>query len=170
MNYPYIYIQLIDGEIKVVVNKEAKPIHNPLEEYKWQQNHEVFEFANPHEEGKIMRCIGGMNPQIKYGLEVNCIEIKDGLAWFKYENNKMEKSAMQLLKERLFDVRIRQNPITYDEINGFIELEKKQLIELSKHLRKYYEPITQNNYEWKNIRENKIYHIDEIINELHNQI
>ena len=43
--------------------------------------------------------------------------------------NKMEKSAMQLLKERLFDVRIKQNPITYDEINGFIELEKNQLIE-----------------------------------------
>ena len=45
--------------------------------------------------------------------------------------NKMEKSAMQLLKERLFDVRIKQNPITYDEINRFIELEKKQMIDFA---------------------------------------
>jgi hypothetical protein len=39
------------------------------------------------------------------------------------------KTAMQELKERLFDVKIRQNPITYDEMNGFIEKEKQQIID-----------------------------------------
>ena len=56
MNYPYTSIKLIDGEIKTVVNKEAKPnvmINHP--NYNdimmlWQKNHEVFKFANPHEE------------------------------------------------------------------------------------------------------------------------
>lgn len=38
------------------------------------------------------------------------------------------KSAMQELKERLFDVRIKQNPITFDEMNRFIEKEKQQII------------------------------------------
>ena len=94
MNYPYTSIQLIDGEIKAVVNKEAKPnvmINHP--NYNdimmlWQQKHEVFEFANPHEEGKIMRHIAGMNPKIKYAIEVTCIEIKDGKGWFKDEKER----------------------------------------------------------------------------------
>ena len=95
MNYPYTSIQLIDGDIKAVVNKEVEPkITEPSKITTlifyfiydlWQQKHEVFEFANPHEEGKIMRHIGGMNPKIKYAIEVTCIEIKDGRAWFKEE-------------------------------------------------------------------------------------
>ena len=96
MNYPYTSIQLIDGEIKAVCNKEVEPkITEPSKIYTlifyftynlWQQKHEIFEFANPHEEGKIMRHIGGMNPKIKYAIEVTCIEIKDGKSWFKEEN------------------------------------------------------------------------------------
>lgn len=39
------------------------------------------------------------------------------------------ETAMQKLQRRLFDVNIRQNPITVDEMNGFIELEKQQIID-----------------------------------------
>lgn len=41
----------------------------------------------------------------------------------------MEKTSMQRLKDRLFDVTIQHNPITYDEIESLIELEKKQIID-----------------------------------------
>ena len=131
--YPYIAIQLIDGKIKVVCN-ERENIHETLL-LSWKANHKVFEFANYNERNKtyceLVNITGSLefDDKLKQGIEVTCIEIKNGLAYFKEENNKMEKTAMQLLKERLFDVKIRQNPITYDEINGFIELEKKQIIE-----------------------------------------
>jgi len=39
-----------------------------------------------------------------------------------------ELTPMQELKNRLFDVRINQNPITLKEMNGYIEKEK-QVIE-----------------------------------------
>ena len=56
MNYPYTSIQLIDGDVKAVVNKEVEPKIispskiTPLIFYfiynLWQQKHEVFEFAS----------------------------------------------------------------------------------------------------------------------------
>ena len=39
----------------------------------------------------------------------------------------MERTAMQELQRRLFDVRVKQNPITLDEMNDFIEKEKQQI-------------------------------------------
>ena len=39
------------------------------------------------------------------------------------------KTAMQRLKDRLFDVTIKTNPITYDEIESLIQLEKKQIVD-----------------------------------------
>jgi len=41
----------------------------------------------------------------------------------------MERTAMQELQRRLFDVKIKQNPITLDEMNGFIEKEKQQIVD-----------------------------------------
>lgn len=42
----------------------------------------------------------------------------------------MKKTAMQQFKERLFDVRVIQNPITLDEMNDFIEIEKRQMCKM----------------------------------------
>lgn len=40
----------------------------------------------------------------------------------------MERTAMQELQRRLFDVGTKTRPITVDEMNGFIEKEKQQII------------------------------------------
>jgi len=39
------------------------------------------------------------------------------------------RTTMQELQRRLFDVKIKLNPITLDEMNGFIEQEKQQIID-----------------------------------------
>ncbi|CAB4127129.1 hypothetical protein UFOVP87_49 [uncultured Caudovirales phage] len=41
----------------------------------------------------------------------------------------MERTAMQELQRRLFDVGTKTRPITVDEMNGFIEKEKQQIID-----------------------------------------
>lgn len=115
MNYNYTSIKVIDGKIKAVVNKDenhnseygqmrCNPMFQEVQDRiikEWQQNNEVFDFANPHEEGKIMRHLGGMNPKIKYGVEVTYIEIKDGKAWFKEEKEEesQEENQTKLMGE-----------------------------------------------------------------------
>jgi predicted P-loop ATPase/GTPase len=39
------------------------------------------------------------------------------------------RTTMQELQRRLFDVKIKLNPITLDEMNRFIEQEKQQIID-----------------------------------------
>lgn len=41
----------------------------------------------------------------------------------------MEKTSMQRLKDRLFDSEIIVNPLTLEEINEYIKLEKQQIIQ-----------------------------------------
>ena len=94
MNYPYKSIQLIDGEIKAVVNKKETP-NQDLTMFddvfkRWQQNLEVFYFANPHEKTNIIRYLSIYHTESyhnieKQCIEVTCIEIKEGKAWFKEE-------------------------------------------------------------------------------------
>ena len=102
MNYPYTSIQLIDGDIKAVVNKEVEPkITEPSKITTlifyfiydlWQQKHEVFEFANPGEIDEVFYYLTKKlgfkeyETELKQGIEVTCIEIKDGKGWFKDEN------------------------------------------------------------------------------------
>ena len=71
----------------------------------------------------------------------------------------MEKSAMQQFKERLFDVRIKQNPITLNEMNDFIELEKQQMCKMyvqgrnDNHLDYYPEKHAKETYDEFFVRE-----------------
>jgi hypothetical protein len=44
------------------------------------------------------------------------------------DNNYREMTAMEELQIRLFDVGTKTKPITLDEMNGFIEKEKQQII------------------------------------------
>ena len=88
MNYPYTLIQLIDGEIKAVVNKEAKPEYDKmfraylfdLAIATWKQNHEVFEFANESDMHKVLEysnlLLDADEDELKKGIEVTCIKIK----------------------------------------------------------------------------------------------
>lgn len=82
MNYKYTSIKVIDGKIKAVVNKEVYPNYR-YEIFEWQQKHEIFEFANYNEHNKMFCEL--VNITGKQGIEVTCIEIKEGFAWFKEE-------------------------------------------------------------------------------------
>ena len=90
MNYKYTSIKVIDGKIKAVVNKEEYPNYR-YEIFEWQQNHEIFEFANYNEHNKmfceLVNITGKLefDKQLQQGIEVTCIEIKEGFAWFKEE-------------------------------------------------------------------------------------
>ena len=60
----------------------------------------------------------------------------------------MERTAMQELQRRLFDVGTKTRPITIDEMNGFIEKEKQQIIDAfcvgRDNSVDYFEPYTKN--------------------------
>lgn len=94
MNYPYTSIKVINGQIKAVVNKEDKPLSMFGMDF-WQQNHEVFEFANEIQRGKVITLLYDTKVSmlnLESGIEVTYIEIKDGLAWFKEENINTNKT------------------------------------------------------------------------------
>lgn len=91
--YPYISIQLIDGEIKVVCNKRDEPNQDLImfdDVFKrWQQNHKIFEFANQDEIDKVFYYLTKKlgfkeyETKLKQDIQVTCVEIKNGVSYFK---------------------------------------------------------------------------------------
>jgi len=100
MNYEYIAIKEIDGEIKAVVNKSRLSdfiSNNEIEEGnsfldRWQSTCIEIPFSRKEELSKVMFEVGSLNKKIYpitamlaqgQTIEVSCIEIKDGKAYFK---------------------------------------------------------------------------------------
>ncbi len=104
-NYPHLVAILKDGQIQIEANLRVKPTRSynslaiPENEHEWKNCHEYFKFENEEESDKLNSHVYSKIHKQEYvsvdiweselskGISVDCIEIKDGLAYFKEENS-----------------------------------------------------------------------------------
>jgi len=98
--YIYTTIQLIDDEVKYICNKLKEPkLNDYINHWEWdaaylywKENHKIFEFDNQEEIDKVFyhftKKLGfkEYEKQLINGIQITCIEIKDGKVWFKSED------------------------------------------------------------------------------------